>query len=49
VEENKYFYLPNFFALFMQQCPIPGAVEGQVRWGPGQPDPVGGNQLTAGL
>ena len=24
-------------------CPIPGGVEGQVRWGPVQPDLVDGN------
>ena len=24
-------------------CPIPGGVEGQVEWGPGQPDMVGGS------
>ena len=23
-------------------CPIPGSVQGQVEWGPGQPDAVGG-------
>jgi len=24
-------------------CPIPGGIQDQVVWGPGQPDPVGGN------
>jgi len=26
-------------------CPIPGGIQGQVRWGPGQPDLVGGNPV----
>ena len=29
-------------------CPIPGGIQGQVGWGPGQPDLVGGNQPVAG-
>ena len=29
-------------------CPIPGGIQSQVGWGPGQPELVGGNQLTAG-
>ena len=28
-------------------CPIPGGVQGQAGWGPGQPDLVGYNQHTA--
>ena len=28
-------------------CPIPGDMQGQVGWGPGQPGLVGGNQLMA--
>jgi len=24
-------------------CPIPGGAQGQLGWGPGQPEPVGGN------
>jgi len=24
-------------------CPIPGGVQGQVGWGPGQPEMLGGN------
>jgi len=27
---------------------IPGCVRGQAGWGPGQPDPVGGNPAMAG-
>jgi len=29
-------------------CPIPGGIQGQVGWGPGQPDLVGGNLAMAG-
>lgn len=25
------------------ECPLPGDVQGQAEWGPGQPDLVGGN------
>lgn len=30
------------------ECPLPGGAQGQVGWGPGQPELVGGNQPTAG-
>ena len=30
------------------ECPISGGIQGWVRWGPGQPDLVGGNQPKAG-
>jgi len=30
-------------------CPIPGGAQGQVGWGPGQPDPVGGSPEQAEL
>ena len=30
-------------------CPIPGGAQGQVGWGPGQPELVGGNKPTAGV
>lgn len=29
-------------------CPIPGGIQGQVAWGTGQPELVGGKQPTAG-
>ena len=29
-------------------CPIPGGIQGQDGWGPGQPDLVGGKQTVAG-
>lgn len=29
-------------------CPVPGGVQDQVGWGPGQPELVGGNEPTAG-
>ena len=28
------------------RCPIPGGIEGQVGWDPGQPEMVGGHHLT---
>ena len=30
-------------------CPIPGGAQGQVGWGPGQPELVGGSQPMAGV
>ena len=30
-------------------CPIPAGAQGQVGWGPGQPEPVSGNQPMAGV
>ena len=30
-------------------CPIPGCAQGQVGWGPGQPELVVGNQPMAGI
>ena len=30
-------------------CPIPGGAQGQVGWGVGQSDPVGGSQTSGGL
>ena len=29
-------------------CPIPGGAQGQVGWGPGQPELVGGSPAMAG-
>jgi len=29
--------------------PIPGGIQGQATWDPGQPELVGGNQPTAGV
>ena len=29
-------------------CPVPGGVQGQVGWGPGQPDLVGGSPACGG-
>jgi len=31
----------------LKQCPIPGGVQGQPGWGPGQPDLVGGSPALA--
>lgn len=28
------------------ECPVPGGVQGQAGWSPGQPDLVGGNPAT---
>jgi len=48
VECESMFEAPDQVAPWSCKRPIPGGVQGQVRWGPGQPDLVGGNQPMAG-
>ena len=45
VECESMFEAPDQVAPWSCKCPIPGGVQGQVRWGPGQPDLVGSNHI----